>query len=156
MLLPFFQWCETSSLGSAIRDSVWLFPVVEAVHLVALALIGGAVLMVDLRLLGCTLRRESATQVARNAQPWLVGSLTVLLVSGVFLFSSEALKCYYNPPFWAKMTALFLAIVYTFTIRRRVLENTDRFTQGRLQVVAAVSLILWSSVGVAGRFIGFY
>src|SRR3954462_7420028 len=105
MLLPFFQWCENTNVASAIRDSVWLFPVVEAVHLVALAMIGGAVLMVDLRLLGWTLSRESATHVARNAQPWFMGSLAVMLVSGVFLFSSEAVKCYYNPPFWAKMTA---------------------------------------------------
>src|SRR5713226_2669711 len=55
-LLPFFEWCEHTAVGAAIRGSAWLFPVIEAFHLLALALIGGAILIVDLRLLGLGLR----------------------------------------------------------------------------------------------------
>src|SRR6266581_4787290 len=109
MLWPFFQWCEATAIGTAIRTSPWAFAVIESVHLLALAVIGGAVLMLDLRLLGLGLRDQPIERVARDAQPWLVGSLVVMLVTGVLLFSSEPIKCYYSTPFWVKMTSLLLA-----------------------------------------------
>jgi uncharacterized membrane protein SirB2 len=156
LLLPFFEWCESTAVGSAIRRSVWLFPVIESFHLLALALIGGAVLLVDLRLLGLGLRRQTVVQLARDAQPWLVGGLTVMLASGTLLFTSEAIKCYYSAAFWTKMTFLFPAIVFTFTVRRKVAaadENKVRPFWSKL--VALVSVALWSGVGAAGRWIGF-
>ena len=154
MLLPFFQWCQDSALGLAIRESVWLFPIIEAVHLLALALIGGAVLVVDLRLAGLTLRTQPVAAIARDAQPWLVGSLAMMILTGALLFASEALKCYYSPPFWLKMMFLALAILFTFTIRRRVTENAA--PPWLMKTVALVSLLLWSGVGLMGRAIGFF
>jgi hypothetical protein len=153
-LLPFFQWCESSAIGSAIRTSPWAFAVIESVHLLGLAAIGGAILIVDLRLLGLGLRRESVRDVARHAEPWLAGSLVVMLSSGVALFLSESIKCYYSTPFWVKMTSLALAIVFTFTVRRRV-AMTDGSASLRQKIVAAVSLALWLGVGASGRWIGF-
>src|SRR5438552_6698539 len=120
MLLPYFHALESGSIGSAIRDSVWLFPFIEAFHLVALAVIGGAVLLVDFRLLGLGLKGQPVAMLANDAQPYLVGSLLIMIASGVPLFLSEAIKCYYSFAFWTKMTALALAILFTFTIRRRV------------------------------------
>src|SRR5713226_2028578 len=120
MLLPFFQWCENSALGDAIRSSAWLFPAIEAVHLLGLALIGAAVLLVDMRLLGLGLRRQPVAALARDAQPWFIISLFIMLPTGFLLFMSEAIKCYYHIAFWVKMSCLFLAIVFTFTIRRQV------------------------------------
>ena len=155
MLLPFFQWCQDSALGLAIRESVWLFPIIEAVHLLALALIGGAVLVVDLRLAGLTLRTQPVAAIARDAQPWLLGSLAVMIVTGALLFVSEALKCYHSPPFWLKMMFLTLAILFTFTLRRRVTENAAA-TPWLMKTVALVSVLLWSGVGLMGRGIGFY
>jgi len=156
MLLPFFQWCEASPLGTAIRTSPWAFAVIESVHLLGLAVIGGAVLVVDLRLLGLGLRRQSLADVAREAQPWLVGSLIVMLATGVALFLSESIKCYYSTPFWTKMTCLLLAIVFTFTVRRRV-TMAERPTLRPMwyRVVGLVSLMLWFGVGASGRWIGF-
>ena len=120
MLLPFFQWCQDSSLGVIIRESVWMFPIIEAVHLLGLALIGGAVLIVDLRLAGLALKRQPVSTVARDAEPWLIGSLVVMLITGVLLFMSEALKCYYSPPFWLKMLFLSLAIdLYVYAAAQR-------------------------------------
>src|SRR5712692_8514057 len=155
-MLPFFEWCEQTAVGHAIRGSLWLFPVIEAFHLLGLALIGGAILLVDLRLLGLGLRRQPVAQLARDAHPWLVGALAVMMTSGILMFTSEAVKCYYNPAFWTKMTALFPAIVFTFTVRRKVTaadETRVRPLWGKL--VALVSLTLWSVVGGAGRWIGF-
>lgn len=155
-LLPFFQWCEASAVGHAIRTSPWAFAVIESVHLLGLAAIGGAVLLVDLRLLGLGLRRQPVAQVARDAQRWLVGSLVVMLSTGVALFLSESIKCYYSTPFWVKMTSLLLAIVFTFTVRRKVaLADEVRMRPIWRKVVALVSLALWFSVGASGRWIGF-
>src|SRR5262245_35031677 len=119
-LLPYFQWCESSAVGQAISSSTWAFAVVESVHLLGLALIGGAVLMVNLRLLGWGLRDYSLPELARDIQPWMIGSLTVMIVTGIGMFASEATKCYYSQAFWVKMASLVLAILYTFTVQRRV------------------------------------
>ncbi len=155
-MLPFFQWVETTAVGQAISQSPWAFAMIESVHLLALAVIGGAVLMLDLRLLGLGLRDQPIERVARDAQPWLVGSLIVMLVTGVLLFSSEPIKCYHSTPFWVKMTSLALAMIFAFTVRRKVaLAHEGRVKPIWLKVVAAVSLVLWFGVGAGGRWIGF-
>jgi hypothetical protein len=155
-LLPFFQWCENAGLIVAMRSSLWLFPVIESVHLMGLALTGGAVLMVDLRLLGFGLRRQPVALVARDAERWLLVSLVVMLPTGFLLFMASAVKCYYLPAFWVKMTALFLAVIFTFSIRRKVAmaDETD-VNPLWARLVAVVSLTLWAGVAVAGRMVGF-
>ena len=156
MLLPYFQWFETSTVGEWIKNSSWAFAVIESIHLLALAVIGGAVLMLDLRLLGLGLRRQSIPDVAHEAWPWLVASLIVMLVTGFALFASEATKCYYSTPFWVKMTSLSLAIAFTFTVRRKVsLRSDGQVRPALLKLVALVSLTLWFGVGAGGRWIGF-
>ena len=163
MLFPkswfgFFDWIEHTRHGTVIRDSIWQFAAVEAVHLLALAVIGGAVLIVDLRLLGLTLQRQSVSQVAREAAPWLLGSLITMLVTGWVLMASLAASKYYvNFAFQLKMLFLFLAIVYTYTIRRSFLKRDDsRIPPLMAKIVAVVSILLWSGVGIMGRGIGFY
>ena len=155
-LLAFFQWCEQSHIGDVIRRSPWLFPAIEAIHLLGLGFIGGAVLVVDLRLMGFGLRRQSAAQLSRDAQPWLIGSLMVMIITGGLLFTSEAIKCYYHGAFWFKMASLLLAVVFTFTVQRKAV-NTDETRLGPLwsKAVAVISVLLWSGVGIGGRWIGF-
>jgi hypothetical protein len=155
-LLPFFQWCENSGVGETIRSSSWLFPVIESVHLLGLAVIGGAVLVVDMRLFGFGLGRQPVAQLAADAQRWLVGSLIVMLITGTLLFTSEAIKCYYHIAFWVKMTSLLLAIIFTFTVRRKVaMADETRIRPLWSKLVAVISVALWSGVGVGGRWIGF-
>lgn len=155
-LLAFFQWCEQSAIGEAIRNSVWLFPLIEAIHLVGLGLTAGAVLVVDLRLLGVGLGRQPVAQLSEGAEPWLLRSLTVMFSSGIPLFLSEAIKCYYSFAFWVKMTSLFLAILFTFTVRRRVTGMDLTSTRPLLgRFTALISLGLWFGVGWGGRWIGF-
>ncbi len=155
-LLPFFQWCEASWLGSAIRETTWAFAVIEAVHLLALSVIGGAVLVVDLRLMGLGLRHQKVNDIGRDAQPWLNGSLAVMLVTGIGLFLSEPTKCYYSSPFWFKMSSLALAILFAYTIRRKVIFSPEgRVSPVLNTLVGVVSLALWFGVGAGGRWIGF-
>jgi len=155
-LLPFFQWCEASALGTGIRNSQWLFPVIEAVHLLGLALMGGIVLLVDMRLMGLGVRRKPVAALARELEPWLIGTLIVMLTTGLLLYTSEPTKLYYNGAFWMKMASLFLAIVFTFTVQRKVtIGDEARMSPIWSKVVAVVSVVLWSGVGIGGRWIGF-
>ena len=153
MLLPFFEWCEASFIGQAIRESLWLFPVIEAGHLVALSALGGALLIVDLRMLGVGLR-QPIPEIARDARRWLVGSLVAMLLTGIALFLSESVKCYWNPSFWVKMTTLPVAIVFTFAVRERIAKRAADATW-RTRIAALVSIALWLTVAAAGRWIGF-
>jgi hypothetical protein len=114
------------------------------------------VLLVDLRLLGVGLIRTPAAQLSAAAEPWLLGSVTLMFSSGIPLFLSEAIKCYYSLPFWVKMTSLFLALVFTFTVRRYVTRTglaADRPLLGRF--TGLVSLCLWAGVAWGGRWIAF-
>ncbi|TFH64224.1 MAG: hypothetical protein E4G90_08525 [Gemmatimonadales bacterium] len=143
-------------MGEFIRSSLWLFPVIEAFHLVAFAVLGGVVLLVDLRLLGLVMRTQPTAQIAQDSRPFLVGSLSVMLVSGTLLFLSEAVKCYYSFPFRVKISSLALAILFTWTLHRRAVEAGEgRLGPFRGRLVAVVSLVLWGVVAWAGRWIGF-
>ena len=155
MLLPFFQWCESLWLGQFVVNSNWLFPVIEAVHLLALSVLGGAVLVVDLRLLGLGLKSRSASELWRAARPWMIGALGMMIATGVPLFLSEPIKCYYNDSFWVKMTTLPIAIAFAFTIRSRATNDAVRNTARRQMLVGALSIALWLTVAAAGRWIGF-
>ena len=121
-----------------------------------LALIGGAVLVVDLRLLGLGLSRQPVAQIARDAERWLLVSLVVLLPTGALQFMCfAATKYYYLTAFWVKMAALSLALLFTFAVRRKVvMADEARLNPVRTKLVAVVSLGLWSTVAIAGRLIG--
>ena len=155
MLLPFFEWCESLWLGRAVVGSLWLFPVIEAVHLLALSVLGGAVLIVDLRLLGTGLKRWTPAELWLEARPFMIGAIVMLVATGVPLFLSEAVKCYYNTSFWVKMTTLPIAIVFAFTIRAGATMDAARNTTRRQALIGAVSIGLWVTVAAAGRWIGF-
>jgi uncharacterized membrane protein SirB2 len=155
-LLPLFQWFYATPIGDGIRNSTWLFPVIEAFHLLGLGLVAGSVLLVDLRLLGMGLSKQPAAQIWANARPWLIGGVTLMFASGIPLFLSESIKCLYSFPFWVKMTSLFLVLLFTFTVLRRVTQArtpSDQPLSGR--VTAIISLVLWFGVAWGGRWIGF-
>jgi len=156
MLYEFAQWSEATGLGKMIRNSQYAFPIVEFFHLAALAVIGGAVLIVDMRLLGLGLKKTSVAQLAKDAQPWMTGSLIVMLASGVALYSSEATKCYQSPAFWIKMVSLLLAMLFTYTIRRRTAAADEQgISPFACKSVGVLSIALWFTVAWGGRWIGF-
>ncbi len=157
LLLSFCQWCNNSWWGHGIRDSTWLFPFVEIFHLLGLGILGGAVLILNLRLMRLAFKSASTAELAGEVRPWMLGSLAVMLVSGFLLFSTEAVKMYGNWAFQFKMLFLLLAVIYTFTIHRRVtLADVGRRFGPVLRVfVAIVSLLLWSGVGLGGRALGY-
>ena len=154
-LLPFFEWCQDTFIGQAVSQSVWAFPVIEATHLVGLCLLGGSVLIVDMRMLGAGLTRQGIGELSRHARPWLVGSIGLMIATGFLLFMSEAIKCYYNTSFWVKIITLPLALAFTFRVRERVAREPGLDTSLRSRLVGAASIALWFTVAAAGRWIGF-
>src|ERR1700733_10103130 len=154
-LLQFCRWCNGSFFGRGILDSVWLFPFVEIFHLIALGLLGGCILIMNLRLLELAFRDEPTARVARDVRPWVIGSLLVMLASGFLLFSTEAVKMYGNWAFQLKMSFLLLAILFTFTIHRSVMLAEKKISPPLRALIAAVSLLLWLGVGLGGRAIGY-
>ena len=155
-LLQIFQWLQYSSLLVEMRSSPWLFPIIASIHLLGLALLGGAVLVVDLRLLGLGLSRQPVAELARDAERWFLASLAVMLPTGTLLFMCFATKYYYLTAFWVKVTSLFLVLTFTFFVRRRVIMADGRNMSAiQSRLIAMVSLSLWTSVALAGRLIGF-
>ena len=154
MLLPFFEWCEATGLGRTIRESLWAFPVVEAFHLVGLSLLGGALLVVDLRLLGWGLKDGTIADLNRQARPWLLAAVVIMLGTGVMLFLSEAIKCYYNTAFWVKISTLPFALAFTLTVKERFARSA-MYTSAESQWVGTADLLLWFIVAAGGRWIGF-
>ena len=154
-LLPFFKWCDSTWLGETIRGSRIYFPIIETFHLLALTILFGAVLVLNMRMCGLMMKTQPVQQVAKDLGPWSFWSLVVILVSGVMLFLSEAMKCYASKPFQVKMLFLFAALIYHFTIHRKV-SRSDRDPKvawGAL--IGTVNALLWLGVGLGGRAIGF-
>ncbi|MGA2602227.1 MAG: DUF6644 family protein [Bryobacteraceae bacterium] len=153
-LLGLFRWLGGTPVGALIRDSTWGFAIVETVHLLALAVLGGTILIVDLRLIGLGLRRQPVRLLARELSPWFTGSLLVMVASGIVLTSGETLKCFYNPAFRWKMLLLAAAIAFYYTLHWKVVRSEGGEVGIVSRLAGVISLMLWLSVGVAGRAIG--
>src|SRR6185503_13537006 len=152
-LLEFCQWLQFSPPLVAMRSSPWLFPVIATIHLMGLSVLGGAVLLVDLHLLGLGLRRQPVAQLARDAERWLFRSLLVMVVTGIPLFMCFATKYYYLTFFWVKMASLVVVVAFTVSVRRKVvMAEETRMNPAWGRVVALVSLSLWTTVALGGRY----
>ncbi len=156
-LYPFFEWAEGTAVASWILESLWLFPAIEAVHLLGFALMGGAILVTDLRHLGIVFTSQPVAVVAANTRRYLTIGLVVMIITGVLLFFSESLKLYFNMPFWRKMIAIAIAIPFTYTVHRKVtMADPEKVGPIWGRVVAIVSLLLWGTAAWGGRWIGFW
>jgi small-conductance mechanosensitive channel len=155
-LLEFCRWLQYSAPLHTMRESPIFFPIVATIHLMGLALIGGAVLVVDLRLLGLALQNQPVAGLAHDAERWLFRGLVVMVATGILLFMCFATKYYYLTFFWVKMAALVVVVVFTWSVHRRVaLANDGDVSPIRRRMVALVSMFLWTTVAVGGRYIGF-
>jgi hypothetical protein len=159
--LYFCQWIEKSALGTGVRDSVWIFPVVESIHILGIVLLAFTASLIDLRLLGLgLLRRRRLADVSRQLLPWAWGGIALMLVTGVLLFASEAAsKCYESKAFYVKMALLALAIVnaaFSYLAVSRHAEQWDSHPPFRTKILSVFSLIAWAGVVFAGRGIAYF
>jgi hypothetical protein len=152
-LLNTFHWFEATRIGTYGRHSTYFFPSAEVGHLFGLTLLLGTVLVLNLRLLGAIMPRPSIPEIARATTPLLWTGVALTLGSGL-LFLAEAIKCYYNVAFWYKMGLLISAIVFQLIVHQK-LKVAPGLSTGFTKGTAAISLILWFGVAVAGRAIAF-
>ncbi len=155
MLLRVFEWMQASAFTTAVQNSWWAGAAFNVLHLLTLAVFAGALLLVDLRLLGAGLRQQPIARLAADARPWLIGGLLGLAITGAPQMVSLAVRNYYNFYFWVKMTVLAVAIIYTFTIRQRVVAADDsRISSLQDKLVGGLSIVLWTVVTATARMIG--
>jgi len=154
-LLQLFKWFDATPISLIIRNSTYIFPVVEVFHLLGLTLLLGTVTVVDMRILGVGMRRQSVADLASALTPWSVGAAVLTIVSGILLFLSEAMKCYGNAAFPYKMWFLLGGIILYFLTQRKLTSPASRMNPGLLKAIAVLSLILWYGVAIAGRAIAF-
>ena len=155
MLQPFFEWMAGLRFSAFFLESVWPTPIIQVIHLTTVAVFAGAVLVVDLRLLGRGLTEVPIPELARKVQPFLFWSFVVLTLTGIPQLASLAMKEYYSPFFWWKMYMVFLGLIITFGVRRFVTSKEE----GQLgpvwpRVVGLTSIALWTSVTLGARLIG--
>jgi hypothetical protein len=150
--LPFFEWCGRTWLGTTVRDTVWAFPVIETFHLLALAILLGTVLIVNLRAFGLGAQRSSRSRMAGELEPFMRVSLAVLILSGIPMAMSEPMKCFESYSFPIKMILLVLAILWHFTVERRwTTPDAIRLTPLKSKLAAGFSILLWAGIGAAGK-----
>jgi hypothetical protein len=157
VLLPFFEWCDGLAMSQAYRDSTYLFPVTQALHLLAVTVFVGAIVIGDLRMLGWGPVGQSRASIARSAQRILLWAGLAVLVTGIPQFTTNALTYQRSPLFVFKMYLLAAALVYTATLRQRVaVADEGRLPPWVPRAVGAVSLALWMGVTISGRLITYY
>ena len=155
-LLPVFEWMETSWFGVIGKTWGGAFALVEAVHLLAMALLGGAVLISDGRLLGLLLRGVPVQVILNKTHRLFVIGLCIAVVSGIFMACAVAMKIYYLPVYWFKMLALAAGVLFTFTIKRPLLaDGIESLNPWIVRAVAIASLTVWFTVAATGRWIGY-
>jgi hypothetical protein len=156
MFQEFCQWVQDLGWATALRESEWMFPIVEGSHVVALSLSVGTLLLMDLRLAGLVMRKERVSDISNQLMPYSLAGFIVMFITGILLFCSQALKAYGSVYFRIKLVMLVLAAinaaVFELTLRRHVgAWDTWEKPPFRARLAGIVGMILWSGVIAAGR-----
>jgi hypothetical protein len=159
-LLPFCEWLASTRGSIALHESLYMYPLVESVHVLTLCVFVGMSVLLDLRLLGIVFRSVPMSEVTNRLMPWMIGGFIVMVVTGVLLFYAIPIRSYQNIFFRLKLIALLLAgtnaAVYQFGVHKRVARwDTDRVAPKPARAAGALSLLLWAVVVVCGRMIAY-
>jgi uncharacterized protein DUF6644 len=151
---------EHSNLATTIRNSLYLFPLIESFHVIGLSMVFGTIAIVDLRLLGIASTRRPFTRIASDVLKWTWAAFALTATTGLLMFTTNAGVYYHNFFFRSKMALLALAginmLVFELTAGRSV-ERWDKNKSAPLagKTVAALSLLFWITIIFFGRWIGF-
>ena len=153
---PFFEWHNASWLGQTISGSIWYFPAVETIHILAMCIMFGGLLVLNLRLLGLGMTKQPLPLLAQTLMPFVNWGLVMMLISGYAMFASEALKAFTNDGFKFKMACLAAILIWQYTVYGWLIKQDDAKRNKALGGLAAiVNFVLWFGVGAGGRAIGF-
>ena len=155
-------WLQSSFLGIFMRESgPWTYPVVNLVHVLGVAALFGAVLILDLKLVGVW-RRAPLTPIATAAAPVAMAGFAVAAASGVCLLAANALDYENNPVLPVKFAAIGLGLVNAVAVRRTVAwrahasRQLSRSEARQLAIMGGLSLVSWLTAVAAGRMIGYW
>ena len=154
----FWTWLEALPLSEHIGFT-WWFPFLESIHVLAIALLVGSILMVDLRLLGFAALSYAASRVTRELIPWTWGAFSLAIVTGSGMFLTRAGTYVENPAFLTKLVLLLLAGANMALFQFRTFRDIEGWdaaaeTPVAARVAGATSLLLWAGVVLAGRWTG--
>lgn len=152
-------WLETSALAGAMRHSLWLYPIVEIVHIVGFVVLVGAAVMFDLRLLGVS-RALPASAMARHHLPWARAALLLVVPSGVMMFMAHATEFAENPAFRLKLILLAAAGLNALVFHRGAFRSVGGWeantaVPAAARAAAGLSLVLWVGVIACGRLLAY-
>src|SRR3954454_21158663 len=152
------EWIERTNLSIAIREGGLPYPILGGIHLLAIALFGGMVLVSDLRLLGWLMPGRRFSDMWYQFRPWKRLGFVVVVATGLLLAWAEPVRLWGSPSFWVKMSLLALVGVHAIAFRQKVYghpETQDAASSSQAKLAAALSLILWAGLIVSGRLIAF-
>jgi hypothetical protein len=158
--LGFCQWLEKTPWSVALHESLWVYPIVESVHVLTLCLFLGTAVMLDLRLLGLIMRRVPFSEAASRLLPWTTAGFALMVVSGSMLFYAVPVRSYLNIFFRIKVVMLMLAGLNAWAFHRSVYRRVAAWDMAPVppvgaRVAGALSLLLWGGIVVAGRMIAY-
>lgn len=156
----FLASLESSGIATRIRASLYIFPLIEAIHVLGLALVFGTIAIIDLRLLGVASTRRSFRRMASDILKWTWAGFAVTVTTGVLMFITNAGVYYHNSFFRAKMLLLALSglnmLVFELTAGRSIHRWDKAPSAPRIgQATAILSIGLWITIIFLGRWIGF-
>jgi len=159
-LLGFCEWLAATRGSIALHESLYMYPLLESAHVLTLMLFVGSAAMLDLRLLGLTLREVPVSEVLERLLPWLKAGFAVMLVTGLLLFYAIPVRTYQSIFFRIKVLMLLGAGLNVWIFERRVRRSVSEWDLARVpprgaRVAAALSLLLWAGIVVAGRMIAY-
>jgi uncharacterized protein DUF6644 len=160
ILYSLSSWLENTLMGRSIHDSVWLFPVIETVHLFGVVVLVGFASVLDLRLMGVAFKDYTVSMLAERFLPWMWTGFVVQVVTGILLFASEATKMYGSGVFRAKMLMIAAAglnalVFHVLAYRSVGTWDRDPVAPLSARFAGAFSILLWFGIVGAGRWIAY-
>jgi hypothetical protein len=151
---------SNTSLSAWIGSHFWAIPIIQTLHILAIAAAFGSVLMINLRILGVTGGTRTLTDTARRYLPWIWWALAVLVLTGIGMVIGEPVRELINPVFWIKMGLIvfmiLVSVAFQASVRARI-ASWEVSHDGRVAVRfgAAAIIVLWCMIMVAGRWIAY-
>lgn len=139
--------------ANPLNANEWAFPLTECFHITSFALSIGTIMLVDLRMLGLGMGHQTTRQLLKDTGLWTLAGLIIVITSGLLIFSSDPIMYLHNEAFRFKITMLTLAIIYNYTIHRKVAMSDG--AGGLAMMTGVFSVLLWVSVVFGGLWIAF-
>ena|SRR5262245_17912135 len=156
----FVTWLSETASSVALHESLYMYPIIESIHVIAITLFVGTIAMVDLRLLGLSFRDVPVSTMTSRVLPWTVAGFVVMIVTGLLLFYAIPVRTFHSVWFRTKMIFLLVAFINIWFFHRYVRRDQPKWDTRAVpplgsRISAVISLTVWLTVIVMGRFIAY-